>query len=80
MDQYFTLFVLAEWALMQSFHHLDHYWDHEIVPEMDFKELKWVGKSEAKRTYFIYNIGDKEMILVSHINIKGQDEKLDHTY
>lgn len=44
------------------------------------KELKRVGKSEAKRTYFIYNIGDKEMILVSHINIKGQDEKLDHTY
>lgn len=43
MDQYFTLFALAEWALMQSFHHLDHYWDHEIVPEMDFQgtEMGW---------------------------------------
>ena len=34
------------------------------------RELRSVGKREAKSTYFIYNIGDKRTIIVSNIDKK----------
>ena len=34
------------------------------------KELRLVGKREAKSTYFIYKIGDESMMMVSYMNKK----------